>query len=314
MKNQQSTLDERQVFVAVVRYGSFTEAARQLELTTAAVSRRVKALESRLGVRLLNRTTRRLSLTDAGQQYYEDMRRLLLELQQTEERIAGLASEPAGFLRITAPLSFGMRYLGEVIAGLHARYPAIRIELTLDDSLRDIVSSGFDAAIRIGKLQDSTLVARRLGSFRQLVCASPGYLAHHGEPRTPQELADHACLYYTNLDSPHDWLFESGGKRFAVSTSGVFGANNGDVLCDAAVHGMGIVYLPAFIADGYLRDGRLVSILNGSVDRTPLEMYALYPTRSFMPAALKLFLQTLSESCSSQSSPADSQTGLSISK
>ena len=314
MKNQQSTLDDRQVFVAVVRYGSFTGAARQLELTTAAVSRRVKALESRLGVRLLNRTTRRLSLTDAGQQYYEDMRRLLLELQQTEERIAGLASEPAGFLRITAPLSFGMRYLGEVIAGLHARYPAIRIELTLDDSLRDIVSSGFDAAIRIGKLQDSTLVARRLGSFRQLVCASPGYLAHHGEPRTPQELAGHECLYYTNLDSPHSWLFGSGGKRFAVSTSGVFGANNGDVLCDAAVHGMGVVYLPAFIADGYLADGRLVSILNGSVDRTPLEMYALYPTRSFMPAALKLFLQALSESCSSQSSPAESQTGLSISK
>ena len=300
MKNQQSLLDDRQVFVAVVRHGSFTAAARELELTTAAVSRRVKALEARLGVRLLNRTTRRLSLTDAGQQYYEDMSRLLLELQQTEERIAGLASEPSGSLRITAPLSFGMRYLGEVIANFHASYPAIRIELILDDTLRDIVSSGYDAAIRIGKLQDSTLVALRLGSFRQLVCASPEYLARHGEPRTPQELADHECLHYTNLESPRDWLFESGGKPLRVRTSGSFGANNGDVLCDAALHGMGIVYLPAFIADRYLQDGRLVTILGKYMDSTPLEMFALYPTRSFMPAALKLFLQALSESCSSR--------------
>lgn len=300
MKNQQILLDDRQVFVAVVRHGSFTAAARELELTTAAVSRRVKALEARLGVRLLNRTTRRLSLTDAGQQYYEDMSRLLLELQQTEERIAGLASEPSGSLRITAPLSFGMRYLGEVIANFHASYPAIGIELILDDTLRDIVSSGYDAAIRIGKLQDSTLVARRLGSFRQLVCASPEYLARHGEPRTPQELADHECLHYTNLESPRDWLFESGGKPLRVRTSGSFGANNGDVLCDAALHGMGIVYLPAFIADRYLQDGRLVTILGKYMDSTPLEMFALYPTRSFMPAALKLFLQALSESCSSR--------------
>jgi DNA-binding transcriptional LysR family regulator len=314
MKNQQSLLDDRQVFVTVVRHGSFTHAARELELTTAAVSRRVKALEQRLGVRLLNRTTRRLSLTDAGQQYYEDMSRLLLELQQTEERISGLASEPAGFLRITAPLSFGMRYLGELIAGFHARYPAIRIELTLDDTLRDIVSSGFDAAIRIGKLQDSTLVARRLGSFRQLVCASPEYLARHGVPRVPQELADHECLHYTNLESPRDWLFESDGKPLRVRTAGSFGANNGDVLCDAAVHGMGFVYLPLFIADRYLRDGRLVSILEEYVDKDPLEMFALYPTRSFMPAALKLFLQALSESCSSQESSSVSYTGLSISK
>lgn len=300
MKNQQSFLDDRSVFIAVVRHGSFTDAARELELTTAAVSRRVKALESRLGVRLLNRTTRRLSLTDAGQQYYEDMSRLLLELQQTEERIAGLASEPAGFLRITAPLSFGMRYLGELIASFHARYPAIRIELALDDTLRDIVSSGFDAAIRIGKLQDSTLVARRLGGFRQLVCASPEYLDRHGEPRIPQELVDHECLYYTNLEFPRNWLFESGGKPFSVRTSGSFGANNGDVLCDAAMHGMGIVYLPEFIADRYLSDGRLVSILGDYVDKAPLEMFALYPTRSFMPAALKLFLQSLSEGCSRQ--------------
>ena len=304
MKNQQLSLDDRQVFVAVVRHGSFTAAARDLELTTAAVSRRVKALENRLGVRLLNRTTRRLSLTDAGQQYYEDMSRLLLELQQTEERIAGLASEPAGFLRITAPLSFGMRYLGELIASFHLRYPAIRIELTLDDTLQDIVSSGFDAAIRIGRLQDSALVARRLGAFRQLVCASPEYLARHGEPRIPQELVDHECLHYTNLESPHDWLFELDGKPLRVRTSGSFGANNGDVLCDAAVHGMGIVCLPEFIADRYLDDGRLVTLLGDYADKAPLEMFALYPTRSFMPAALKLFLQALSESCSSPESSA----------
>ncbi|MGD9095294.1 MAG: LysR family transcriptional regulator [Chromatiales bacterium] len=314
MKNQQSLLDDRLVFITVVRHGSFTGAARELELTTAAVSRRVKALESRMGVRLLNRTTRRLSLTDAGQQYYEDMSRLLLELQQTEERIAGLATEPTGFLRMTAPLSFGMRYLGKLIASFHAQYPAIRIELTLDDTLRDIVSSGFDAAIRIGRLQDSALVARRLGGFRQLVCASPGYLARHGEPRIPQELVDHECLHYTNLESPRDWLFEVDGKPFRVRTSGSFGANNGDVLCDAAVHGMGIVHLPEFIADRYLHDGRLVSILEDYVDKAPLEMFALYPTRSFMPAALKLFLQALSESCSSEQGSSASQTGLSISK
>ena len=297
MKNQQSQLDERQVFVAVVRHGSFTAAAREVALTTAAVSRRVKALEARLGVRLLNRTTRRLSLTDAGQQYYEDVSRLLIELQQTEERIAVLATEPSGSLRITAPLSFGMRYLGEMIAGFHARYPAIRIELTLDDSMRDIVDSGFDAAIRIGRLADSTLVARRLGAFDRVLCASPAYLEHHGEPQTPEELAGHECLFYTNLDVPHEWLFNREGEVVRVVTSGAFGANNGDVLCDAAVHGMGIVYAPTFIVDRELREGRLVSILQPYIDPSPLEMFALYPTRAFMPAALKLFLQALSESC-----------------
>ncbi|MEJ2310433.1 MAG: LysR family transcriptional regulator [Gammaproteobacteria bacterium] len=297
MKNQQSQLDERQIFVAVVRHGGFTAAARQLALTTAAVSRRVKALEARLGVRLLNRTTRRLSLTDAGQQYYEDVSRLLAELQQTEARIAGLASEPAGSLRITAPLSFGMRYLGEVIAGFHTTYPAIRIELVLDDSMHDIVDRGFDAAIRIGRLADSTLVARRLGAFGRVLCASPAYLERHGMPRTPEELEEHQCLFYTNLESPHDWQFERDGRALRVVTSGAFGANNGDVLCDAAVHGMGIVYMPTFIVDRALQRGQLVPILETYTDTAPLEMFSLYPARAFMPAALKLFLQALVQGC-----------------
>jgi DNA-binding transcriptional LysR family regulator len=297
MKNQQLRLDERQIFVAVVRHGSFTAAAKALELTTAAVSRRVKALESRLGIRLLNRTTRRLSLTDAGQQYYEEIGRLVAELEQTEQRIAGLATEPTGFLRIAAPLSFGMRYLGEVLAAFHSRYPRIRVELSLDDSLQDIVERGFDAAIRIGELSDSTLVARRLGSFRRLVCAAPAYLATHGTPETPEQLTDHQCLYYTNLESPRVWHFERDGEPLPVQTSGVTGANNGDLLCDAAVHGLGIAYLPTFIVDRALESGALVTILDDFVDPRPLGMFAVYPTRSFMPAALKLFLQVLSESC-----------------
>lgn len=285
------------MFVAVVRHGSFTAAAAELEVTTAAVSRRVKSLEARLGVRLLNRTTRRLSLTDAGQQYYEDVSRLIAEIEQTEQRIAGLATEPTGFLRITAPLSFGLRYLGKVIEGFHRRYPLIRLELTLDDSMRDIVDSGFDAAIRIGYLADSALVARRLGSFRRLVCASPAYLESHGAPTVPEELEQHQCLYYTNVDSPHAWRFERDGKAFSVNTTGPLGINNGDLLCEAAVQGMGISYLPTFLADRELQTGKLVTILDDYADSQPLELFVVYPSRSFKPAALKLFLQVLSESC-----------------
>ncbi|MEN8166697.1 MAG: LysR family transcriptional regulator [Pseudomonadota bacterium] len=292
---QQTEITALRSFVTVVETGGFSRAAELLDSTTAAVSRRVAALERRLGTRLLNRTTRTMSLTEAGERYYRDLVDILRALEEADARAAGETADPTGTLRITAPLSFGIRRLGPMLSAFMQRHPQLRIVLLLDDGYRDIVSEGLDLAIRIGELKESTLVARRLASVRRYFYASADYLAQHGVPQTPGDLTHHACLHYNNIMPREEWTLTGPDGPETVAVSGPLSANNGDVLRDAAIRGQGIVLLPDFLAEDALAEGRLERIL---VDYEPADygLYAVWASRHFLPSKIRLLVDFLLES------------------
>lgn len=282
-----------QTFVAVVELGTLSRAAERLETTAGAVSRRIAALEERLGLRLLNRTTRRLSLTESGERYYEDVVAILKALEEAEDRVTHLSDAPRGNLRVAAPLSFGVRALAPLLPGFVALYPNLRVSIDLDDRLVDILGSGADLALRIGPLEDSTLVARRICDYRRVVCAAPSYLERRGEPATPQDLMGHDCLHYSNIALKEEWSFGVGqGVVQTVEVKGPLCANNGDLLCQVAVAGMGICALPEFIAAEDLASGRLRAILTG-FEAPTLTLWALWPSRRFVPAKVRVFVDYL---------------------
>ena len=291
---QQTDLCVLRTFVTVVEVGGFSRAASVLESTTAAVSRRVASLEKRLGARLLNRTTRTMSLTEAGERYYHDLVEILRALDEAEARATGEATEPGGTLRITAPVSFGTIRLSPVLADFMAQYPLLRVVLILDDSYRDLVSEGLDLAVRIGELKDSSLVARRLANVHRYLCASPDYLLQQGEPLHPQELTKHACLHYNNLVLREEWNLMGPNGPEVVSVSGPLSANNGDVLREAAIRGQGITVLPDFLVEKQLASGSLVRILK-EYEPPDYGLYAVWPTGGFMPTKTRLLVDFLLE-------------------
>lgn len=288
-----------QTFVAVVESGTLSRAAERLETTPGAVSRRIASLEQRLGLRLLNRTTRRLGLTEAGERYYEDVVGILRALAEAEDRVTHLSDAPRGNLRVAAPLSFGVRTLAPLLPGFADRYPDLRVSIDLDDRLVDILGSGADLALRIGPLEDSTLVARRICDYRRVVCAAPSYLERRGEPVSPADLVGHACLHYSNIALKEEWVFavgtrETGGGQGlqTVEVTGPLCANNGDLLRRVAVGGMGICALPEFIAAEDLAAGRLTAILT-DFEAPTLPLWALWPSRRFVPAKVRVFVDYL---------------------
>lgn len=287
-------MDDLEVFAAVVDAGGFSAAAVALGTTATATSRRVKALEERLGVRLLNRTTRRISLTEAGQIYYAQVRRLLADLRETEEQLSQIANELRGALRITAPMSFGVRRLAPLVARFVKQHPQVEIELQLDDRMVDIVDEGLDLALRIGYPRDSSLIMRRIATIPRYVCASPAYLAARGLPEQPLDLLQHNCLHYNNLRTREEWTLTGPEGADPVAVHGNFCSNNGSVLCAAAVQGLGIALLPEFIVAADLAAGRLQRVLQGH-EPPPFGLYGLYPSRQFVPAKIKLFLDFLGE-------------------
>lgn len=283
-----------QTFVSVVEMGNFSRAAEKLDSTTAAVSRRVASLEKRLGTRLLNRTTRTMSLTEAGERYYRDVVDILRALEEANSRAAGEAADPIGTLRITAPLSFGIQRLGPVLAEFMEKHPHLHVMLQLDDGYRDIVSEGLDVAIRIGELKESTLIARRITDVRLYLCASPQYLEHRGTPSTPSDLLDHACLHYNNISLRDEWTLQGSEGQVTVSVNGPLSANNGDVLKQAAINSQGIVILPDFLAEDDLQQGRLLKVLT---DYSPAEtgLYAVWASREFTPTKIRTLVEFLRE-------------------
>ncbi|OWY39135.1 LysR family transcriptional regulator [Xenophilus sp. AP218F] len=286
---------EIRAFVCVAEQGSFAAAAERLQLSRAMVTKLVAALENRLGARLMHRTTRRLSLTEAGEMYLSQAGGLLAELDELDARLSQGASSPAGRLRVAAPVSFGMRYLGRIVAGFHQRHPQIEVELSLNDRRVDLVEEGFDVAVRVSNLSDSTLVARRLARIHDLLAASPDYLARHGEPRRPEDLAQHQCLSYALTSQPNLWDYTApDGSQGKVKVKGPLKANNGDVLTDAAANGMGIVLQPRFLLEEGLRDGRLVAVLP-DYNWHSLDVSALYPARRHVPGKVRVFVEYLSE-------------------
>ena len=262
-------------FVQVAETRSFTEAGRLLEISSSAVGKSVARMEERLGVRLLNRSTRRLDVTPLGQSYYESALRLLSEVEHVEQGIAGQTAEPRGTIRLSAPLSFAVAHLGCLLPVFLQRYRDVTVEVDLSDRPVDLLNEGYDLALRIGVLEDSTLIARRLASIQRVYCASPAYLVERGMPVIPDDLPSHDCLPYGH-GRQVQWRFEGQGKPLTVNVTGRMRVNNGELLKDAAIAGMGITYLPTFIVGSALKDGRLVPVLD-NFRPEPLTLSAVYP-------------------------------------
>jgi DNA-binding transcriptional LysR family regulator len=282
------------VFVAVVEAKSFTGAASMLGLTKSAVSRRISDLEEDLGVRLLHRTTRRLSLTEAGEGYLEHARGALLEASAAEDAATALQRVPRGRLRINTPMSFGRLHVAPAMPAFLQRYPEIQVDMTMDDRVVDLVEGRYDVAIRVGTLPDSSLVARKLAPNHNALCASPAYLKAHGNPATPEELLDHNCLLYAYFSEANEWTFERGGERLSVRVSGSYQVNNSEALREALLQGTGIGRIPTFIVGPDIAKGRLVRLLCDY--RMPSQdIYAVWPERRHLPSKVRVFIDFLSE-------------------
>ncbi len=288
-------LDAMQAFVRVVEAGSFVKAARQLDISTTAASRLIADLEAHLGTRLLQRTTRRLSLTAAGSAYFESCQQIVSAIGDAEAEVGIEAQRPFGMLRVSGPVVFGTLHLAPILAAYAARFPEVRVDIALADRIVDLVDEGFDVAIRIaGRLAD-TLVARRLATVRIVVCAAPEYLRRHGTPRTPADLAAHNCLLYTISERPGEWTFDGPQGAVSVKVAGALRSNNGELLRAAALAGEGIAVQPTFLVGEDLRQGKLVPVLP-RFRQAALAAYAVYPTRRHLPAKVRSFVDFLAES------------------
>lgn len=280
------------VFVQVAELRSFTAAAERLGLSKTMVTKHVMRLEQDLAVRLLNRTTRRLHLTEAGQAYLERCTRILADIDETEQAVGCLSVVPRGTMRISAPLSFGSSQFMAVVVDYLARYPDVSIDLVLNDRLVDVVEEGYDLVIRIGPLAHSNLVAQPLSQARMLVCGAPGYFERRGVPRQPQELKHHCCLSYSYWSTHAEWRFEREGQIIPVRTTSNLRVNNGDALREAALQAHGIVMLPYFLIAENLKTGQLQAILEDY--RLPLlPVSAVYPHRQYLSAKVRTFIESL---------------------
>jgi DNA-binding transcriptional LysR family regulator len=278
-----------ETLVAVVESGTFNAAGERLGVAKSMVSRRISQLESRLGSRLLHRTTRRLTLTDAGRNFYHRALQILAELDEAEQSVAVETTELRGAIKLAAPLTFGLRHLSGAITDFLDTHPAIEFNLDLNDRNINLVEEGFDLAVRIGELQDSTLVARLLGISRAVTCASRAYLDRHGVPAHPDDLRRHIGLQYSNIGYKQQWRYETPEGRTVYAQPQIrIRANNGDALACAAVAGLGITTGPTFILGSYLREGSLVGILN-DYRRPDVGIYALYPPGRMLPRRIQVF-------------------------
>ncbi|MCB5175584.1 MULTISPECIES: LysR family transcriptional regulator [Microvirga] len=284
-----------QVFVRVAALGSFSAAARSLDLSQTMVTKHVVALESRLGVKLLHRSTRRLVLTEAGRSYLASCERILADIEEAEASASLDRVEPRGTLRLNVPLTFGFRRIVPALATFSRLYPAVEVDLGLADRYVDLIEEGWDLAIRIGRLKDSSLVARRLAPCRTIVCAAPSYLEARGVPRSLDDLAGHNCLGYTlpSAIGANRWAFGAEGDR-VVPVRGNLRANNGDALLAAAVAGQGLIYQPTFLVGDALRDGSLVRVLPG-LPTLELGVHAMLPSGRQAPAKVRAFVEFLAE-------------------
>lgn len=291
---------DMQMFVRLVEVGSISAAADRLDVAKSAVSRRLADLEGRLGVQLFQRTTRRMNLTDSGRNYYARCVRILADLEETELAVSQAHGALRGKLRVALPLSFGLQHLTPLINEFANLHPEVEFDLDFNDRQIDLMQEGFDLAVRIAQLSDSSLIARRLAVVRQMVCASPSYIAQHGAPKTPDELADHACLVYSNLSAPDLWTYydtKNSARRVKIPIK--LRANNGDFLCRAAMAGQGIIMQPTFyMADAICR-GDLVPILR-QYQWPEVNAYAVYPPTRHLSTRVRAFVDFLAEKLSGE--------------
>ena len=289
------SLEGLPIFVRTVREGSFSAAARVLDLTPSAVSKQIGRLEDRLEVRLFNRTTRRLSLTEEGAAFYERASRILADLEDAAAAVSSLRAAPRGRLRVTMPTAFGVLHLLPAIPDFLAQYPELVLDIDLNDRFVNMIEEGFDIALRVGELQDSSLIGRRLAANRRVLAAAPDYLARHGSPGQPGELTDHNCLVYTYRARRHDWhLVNEAGAETVITVGGSLETNNPMMLRAAALSGIGIVLLPLWIIGPDLKAGRLAPVL--PCHHWPdSAIHAVYPPGRHLSAKVRCFLDFLVE-------------------
>jgi DNA-binding transcriptional LysR family regulator len=281
-------------FVTVAETGSFAETASRLNLANSVISKRIKDLEDHLGTRLLQRTTRALNLTEAGYVYVEHARKFLDELAEVEENLRYSNDHPVGEIKISAPLSFGNKFLGPAVSSFLDKYPDVTVKLIVNDRTVDIAEEGFDLAIRIGPLKDQSLIARKLAQSRRVVVANPDYLQKSGRPETPQDLGKHNCLSYSGLAEGKSWPFRKDGREFWQPVGGRFIADSGTLLCEAAVRGCGIAILPTFIAGPHIGTGEL-EILLEDFEQEPLAIQAVYQHKRHLSAKTRKLIEHLAE-------------------
>ncbi len=282
--------ESTRIFTAVVEAGSFTAAAERLGLSRAAASKHVFALENRLGARLLNRTTRRVSLTEAGRTFYQECRRILAALDEAERAAGELHNAPRGELRVIAPTNFGLAEIGTAITDLVLAYPRLHVNLTFNDRVTDPIEGGFDVAISVGRPRgtSSSLIVRKLNTSRRILCAAPDYLARRGTPQKPEDLTAHDCLSYSYLEDPDEWhLIGRDGER-VVKVSGPIVTSHRQVLRTAAVRGLGIAYGPVIFFHEDMTAGRVVRVLP-DFELPEATIYAVYPAARQLSAKVKAF-------------------------
>jgi DNA-binding transcriptional LysR family regulator len=283
------TLAGMRVFTAVVDAGSFAKAAEKLDLSRGMTSRYVAQVETHLGVRLLNRTTRRLSLTQAGNDYYQRATQVLALVEEAEQAASREAAEPRGTLRVNASVAFGVRHMGASISAYLQRHPQVRVDLTLNDRVVDLVEEGFDVAVRIARRVGPGLVVRRLAPARMIACASSAYLRVSGVPDSPADLARHNCLTYAYAGAQNEWRFVRGKREQAVKVGGTLHANNGDILSRAAADGLGVTVQPTFLVYELLREKKLMRVLE-DWEAESLTIFAVYPSRQFLSPKVRSFI------------------------
>jgi len=284
-----------EVFASVVSRGSFTRAADALDTSPANVTRYINELEAHLGTRLLNRSSRKLSLTESGEALYERSKSILEEVAEAEALASSATLQPRGRLRINAPVSFGIRHLAPLWPRFMQAYPEVELDIALSDRVVDIVEEGYDLAIRISRTGSASHAARKLGTSRNIVCASPAYLKAHGQPEKPADLVGHRCLGYTYAATANEWHFvDEEGRPHMVKVNYVMHANNGDTAREAAIAGQGVIWQPAFLIGDDLKAGRLVALMPGY--RMPdIDVLAVYPSRRHLSAKVRVMVDFLVE-------------------
>ena len=282
-------------FVRVVEAGGISAAADRMDVAKSVVSRRLKELEEHLGVELFHRTTRQMNLTDSGRAFYQQSVRILADILEAEHATSQFHGALKGNLKVAVPLSFGLMHLGPAITAFLQTHPDIEFDLDFNDRQVDLLAEGFDLAIRIASLPDSSLIARRLAPIQAVMCASPAYLQHMGTPQAPEELIQHRCLVYNLISNSDNWnVYDATGQLLKTRIIPYLKASNGEFLRDAAVDGLGIVLLPAFIVYREIERGALVPVLTG-YHYTQLAAYAIYPQTRHLSQRVRAFVDFLSQ-------------------
>lgn len=277
------------IFFHVVDAQSFSGAARQLGIAKSAVSRHISLLEKSIGVRLLNRTTRSLSLTEAGETYYRSCARIVAETEMANRHLHQLQDEPLGTLKVGGPVSLGSRFLAPVVADFMERYPTLNVELLLDDRVVDMVKEAIDVSVRVGWLRDSNFVARKLCDWTRFLCASPDYIERRGRPETPAQLTDHEWIIFSLLPAPYHWTFTKNKRQETIQIKGQLKTNNADAIRTLLLQGAGIAALGSFLVGDDIKAGRLEQLLP-DYDCGGAGMYAVYQDRHYQQAKVRLFI------------------------